>query len=266
VRAILGRYAKLAAMSDAIPPRPDPFESRPSPAAPDSAVPAATWRPIEAIPVFVVAVILALLLGSIVVVLVKRCAPQFVLTTFVGELAFALAVLGWVRFVDHGPVAALGAPRRPLLDLGSGILTGAALVVIGGLVLAIDRAVAMRILGHAAEEPQQVVSCVRGAALAYLAPVVILVAPFGEELLFRGFLYKGLRRRLSSWPAAIISGLAFGSVHYAGLSFLLLIPALVVVGVGLAWVYERRQSVLASMVAHATFNLVGYLSIAMSRH
>src|SRR2546426_410488 len=86
---------------------------RPTPA-PDSPVPAASWRAIETIPVFVIAVILAFLLGSIVVVLVKPCAPQFVLTTLAGELAFALSVLGWVRYVDHGPMAALGAPRRPL--------------------------------------------------------------------------------------------------------------------------------------------------------
>jgi len=115
-------------MSDAIPPRPDPHETRPLPAATVSPVPAATWSPLEAIPVFVAAVVLALMLGLIVVVMVKPCAPQFVLTTLVGELAFALAVLGWVRFVDHGPMAALGVPRRPLLDLGSGVLTGAALV------------------------------------------------------------------------------------------------------------------------------------------
>ena len=42
-------------------------------------------------------------------------------------------------------------------------------------------------------------------------------------------------------------------------------PALVVVGIGLALVYEKRQSLLVSMAAHATFNLVGFLMIASSR-
>jgi len=41
--------------------------------------------------------------------------------------------------------------------------------------------------------------------------------------------------------------------------------ALFPVGVGLAMVYERRQSVLASMVAHATFNVIGFLSIIHAR-
>jgi membrane protease YdiL (CAAX protease family) len=38
-----------------------------------------------------------------------------------------------------------------------------------------------------------------------------------------------------------------------------------VVGVGLAFVYERRGSLLASMTAHATFNLFGFLLIALFR-
>ena len=40
---------------------------------------------------------------------------------------------------------------------------------------------------------------------------------------------------------------------------------LMVVGIGLALVYEHRQSLLASMAAHATFNLVGYVFIVLSR-
>jgi hypothetical protein len=31
-------------------------------------------------------------------------------------------------------------------------------------------------------------------------------------------------------------------------------------------VFNRRQSLLASMVAHATFNLMGVVTIAISRH
>jgi membrane protease YdiL (CAAX protease family) len=37
------------------------------------------------------------------------------------------------------------------------------------------------------------------------------------------------------------------------------------VGVGLALIYERRQSLLASMTAHAVFNLFGFILIYTSR-
>ena len=45
----------------------------------------------------------------------------------------------------------------------------------------------------------------------------------------------------------------------------ILSPLLTYLGFGLALVYEHRQSLLASMAAHATFNLVGYVVIYLSR-
>jgi membrane protease YdiL (CAAX protease family) len=132
-------------------------------------------------------------------------------------------------------------------------------------VLAVVRAAATEILGHTPEEPEQVVACVRGLGLALLGPIVVVAAPIGEELFFRGFLYQGLRRRFSVWPAAVLSGIFFGLVHLGGAAFLLIVPSLTAVGIGLALVFERRHSLLASIAAHAAFNVVGYLAIVLSR-
>jgi CAAX protease family protein len=247
----------LYRMSTPPPPRPD---------LPDGDVPPpATWKAIEAIPVFVLT-LFASVLFSLPVLAIRSCSGRFIVSTLGGEIGFGVTVLVWIRFVNHGSLSALGFPRRPLGDLAAGLGTGAAVIVLAGMVLALVRAVATGIMGHTPTDPQQVVSCVRGADLVYLAPVVILVAPICEEIFFRGFLFKGLRRRFSTWPAALISGAFFGLVHFGGLDFLLIIPSLCLVGVALALVYERRQSLLASIAAHATFNLVGFLSIALSRH
>jgi uncharacterized protein len=244
-------------MTTPVPPRPD----RRPPGPID-----ATWNPLEAIPVFVLAILVAGIL-SVPIQILGACSVRFIGSTLVGELAFGAAVLFWVRYVNHAPLAALGRPERPLGDAVAGIATGAGLVVLGYVVLEVVRIIATRALGHAPVEPQQVDACVRGGALYGIGPVVVLAAPFGEELLFRGFIYKGLRRWMPVWSAAVISGIAFGLVHLlGGLGVIVLIPALVVVGIGLALIYERRQSLLASMAAHATFNLVGIISIALSRH
>jgi membrane protease YdiL (CAAX protease family) len=98
--------------------------------------------------------------------------------------------------------------------------------------------------------------------------LAVIAAPVGEELFFRGFLYRGLRRRFLMWPAALISAAAFALIHVdpdaLGASVILVL-ALFPVGVGLALIYEKRQSVLAPMVAHATFNLIGITMIILSR-
>jgi membrane protease YdiL (CAAX protease family) len=247
------------------PPRPD-REWDGHPPSPDGAEPGpsrAPWRAIEAIPVFFIALVAGTIIGLPFNSL--SCTPRFIALELAGEIGFFGATVAWVRYVDKAPLAALGAPRKPLLDLGAGAAAGLVLVLLGGIVLFVSQVIARAVLGHTPTEPQQVESCVRGLSVVFLAPVVVLAAPIGEETFFRGFLYNGLRRRFSPAVAAVISGLAFGLVHFAALSFLLIIPGLFVIGIGLALVYEWRQSLLASMAAHATFNLVGFLVIAHGR-
>ena len=51
-------------------------------------------------------------------------------------------------------------------------------------------------------------------AVAVIAVLLIVaLAPVSEELFFRGFVYGGLRSKLSFWPALVIAGLIFGSIH-----------------------------------------------------
>ena len=245
-------------MTQPIPPRPDvPDEGE--------TFPKATWRPIEALPVFFIA-LLATAVLTLPVSLLRSCSARYDLAVLAGEIALAGAVLWWVAFVKRTPVRALvGAPRRPLGDLGMGVLAGLALVVVAGIVLALTRSAATAILGHTPRDPEQVIGCVRGLSLAVLGPIVVVAAPLGEELFFRGFLYQGLRRRFAIWPAAILSGVFFGLVHLGGIAFLLIVPSLTAVGIGLALVFDRRRSLLASMAAHAAFNVLGYVAIVLSR-
>jgi uncharacterized protein len=256
-------------VSDGVPPRPDvpePPGGTPQPPRPDGPDPAERtprpgWRPLEAIPVLLIAFVTVAVVGSLVTALTPSCPGRFLLQLTVGELAFPLAVILWLRLVSHSPLAALGAPRRPLGDLATGFLGGLALIVVGYVAGAVVLAVARLILGHPPAEPEQISTCVRGAAFVASGFGVVVLAPVCEETFFRGFLYRSLRERLSPWPAALISGGAFALVHVDPLLIFSLLP----VGVGLAFVYERRQSLLASIVAHATFNLVGLVVIALTR-
>lgn len=248
-------------MTQPVPPRPDlPSDGE------GEARPPVTWRPIEAIPVFLISFVATALLATPISLL--PCSPQNVLIALAGELAFAGTVTWWVTKVKRTSIRALGMPRRPWGDIGVGLLVGLGLVVVAGIVLTIAEAVAREILGRPPEEPQQVAECVRGLGLAFLGPIVIVGAPLGEELFFRGFLYQGFRRRLSLWPAAALSGLLFGLVHLNAddpAASILIIPSLTAVGIGLALLFDKRRSLLASMSAHAAFNVVGYVAIVLSR-
>lgn len=94
-----------------------------------------------------------------------------------------------------------------------------------------------------------------------VALAVIVVAPVAEELFFRAFFYRALRTRLRVWPAALIDGVVFGSLHFQGIDTAVILPVIAVFGVGQCLVYERTGSLFAVIAIHAAFNAVAMLPI-----
>lgn len=82
-----------------------------------------------------------------------------------------------------------------------------------------------------------------------------LVFPLAEEILFRGILYRWLRGRLGIAGAAGLSAIAFAALH----SIPELIPAIAVLGVILALLYELSGSLWTSVLAHAVYNSINVL-------
>lgn len=120
--------------------------------------------------------------------------------------------------------------------------------IIGLIALAIQVA-----LGLPTENPQ----------LEFLVPIDIswfgglvmvilggLFVPIAEEVLFRGVLYRWMRQFSSPWVAIPVSSALFGLLHgdiaVAGATF--------VMGIILAWFYERSHSLWPSIVIHAVNN------------
>jgi hypothetical protein len=91
-------------------------------------------------------------------------------------------------------------------------------------------------------------------AFALNTAVVVLLAPFAEELFFRGLGVRALAV-LGGLAAILVSGIVFGLVH----GILGALPPLALFGVGLAWVRLRSASVWPSFIAHAAYNGLGIL-------
>lgn len=80
-----------------------------------------------------------------------------------------------------------------------------------------------------------------------------VVAPFAEEVFFRGILQSAVRNMTRSPRAAIlVASVVFAAVH---LSQPHAIPALLFLGVSLGTAYERTGSLLVPVIVHAAFNL-----------
>jgi membrane protease YdiL (CAAX protease family) len=88
--------------------------------------------------------------------------------------------------------------------------------------------------------------------IALQALLIVFLAPFAEEICFRGMLFGGLRTKLPLWAAALGAGLFFGMLHYAtGPSA---VPSLVVLGAIFAVVYEKTGSIWPAIIMHTVNN------------
>ena len=98
-----------------------------------------------------------------------------------------------------------------------------------------------------------------GAFGAIAAGVLIVVAaPFSEEVFFRGFIFGGLRHRLSFPVAGLISAAIFGLFHYTGPGSLDVVPQLAFLGFALSWVYEETGSIYPTIAVHALNNALAF--------
>jgi uncharacterized protein len=101
--------------------------------------------------------------------------------------------------------------------------------------------------------------------LPALAFAAIVVAPAGEEILFRGFLYRGFVRpgRLA-WPGILATAVLFALPHvqYDWVGMLQILA----IGLFLGWMRWKSGSTLLTFILHALFNLEGTLETLIQVH
>lgn len=99
------------------------------------------------------------------------------------------------------------------------------------------------------------------------ALIIIFLAPFVEEVLFRGYIYGNLRAT-NRTAAYIVSCLLFAFLHvwqfaviHQNLSYFLLMLQYLIPGFVLAWTYERSGTLWGSVLLHAFVNALAMWSI-----
>jgi len=97
-----------------------------------------------------------------------------------------------------------------------------------------------------------------------LMAFILLWAPFGEELFYRGFLFEILEGRSGFWVAALISSACLAVRHFAHLLYLQPFPwgagtawavSVVPIGVAQAALYQRTGSIVPCIAVHLLLNL-----------
>jgi membrane protease YdiL (CAAX protease family) len=238
----------------------------------EDTLPQATWRWWEVL----VAVVLAWVGGGLaalplLVVLGPGASGPIggeglLIATVSNTVTMAVLVL-WLRTAHPAWARIIGWPDRSGVVRELAVGAGLGIVVrIASAVVATGVVVVLRGASDSAVDlPEQVSTDLSGWGLVVFAVFAVVAAPFLEEFVFRGLLFRSVADRSGFWAGAIVSATAFGAFHLLtpgdGLDVLALGITHVGTGMGLAWIYWTRRNLLASVAGHGVFNLIAVVTI-----
>jgi membrane protease YdiL (CAAX protease family) len=174
-------------------------------------------------------------------------------TTAVGGLIQYAIILAVVLLLSHGIAPATLGLRRPDSWARAAGWIVAALVavwVIGAI---------LNIFLKAGEEQGLVPDGWDSSRAApFIANFVVVagVAPFVEELTYRGLGFAAVRDAYGAVAALVVTALAFGLAH----GLVVALPVLTIFGLILAWLRLRTDSVYPTMMLHALFNGIALIA------
>lgn len=93
---------------------------------------------------------------------------------------------------------------------------------------------------------------------------VVFMAPYIEEVFFRGFMHDFLRPKVGIPSTIFISSVIFSLMHFSreqGSSNLVLLPCLFFFSLFLGRIYEKERSIWSSIGLHAAFNCFSAVGI-----
>jgi len=167
------------------------------------------------------------------------------------ELSYLLPVIlifAWRRV--HWKYLRFGKFEWNALGLGCGLLVASYIIIIAHNAL-------LYFLGVDTQGEAIVKLFAELDSPAWFFIVGAVIAPFVEEVFFRGFLFQGFRQRYGWINAMLLSSGIFAAAH---LDLVSLIPTFILGNV-LAYVYHRSNSIWPGVIMHFLVNAFGLCGV-----
>ena len=253
--------------------------------------PVAGWRGPGPLAIFWTTITWALLVQMLISALLSALGAATALTTPLGVLVLVtasnlatvlvigLVVVGsgavrWRDLILATPASSPSTLPQPdrrgglVGDLFWGVALALPILTAAGLLATL----VMNVTGLSA--PVVLPPAMSAVDLAANALTAGLIAPIGEELLYRGVIAQAWARQSSARRAILFSAIVFAFAHtlavvgtsvgdgvsLAAVAFVVRLP----LGVALGWLWIRRRSLLATIALHSAYNLVIVAIIALS--
>ena len=253
--------------------------------------PEAGWRGPGPLAIFWTTIPWALLAQILVAALLTAVGAAAALTTPLGTLALAtvsnlatVAIIGlvvvgsgavrWRDLILATPAASPSTLPQPDRrgGLAGDLFWGVALAL--PILTAAGLFATLVMNGTGLSAPVVLPPAMSGVDLAANALTAGLIAPIGEELLYRGVIAQAWARQSSARRAILFSAIVFAFAHtltvggtsvtdavsIAAVAFVVRLP----LGIALGWLWIRRRSLLATIALHSAYNLVIVGIVALS--
>lgn len=196
------------------------------------------------------------LFSAITNVLAQRTLPAYV--DFVTEYAIHLTLLAGVLAVAVYIIIFAFRKKSFKDKIGLrriGLMNGVAAFIFGAS-LNVFLSVLLSVLPFPEEwlsEYTTYADELTGGTGVIMVLLVGVLAPVFEEIIFRGVCYNSLKSGMPMLAAMILSSWGFGMMHAGALW----VVYATVMGIILTWIYEKNNSLLAPILTHVGFNLIG---------
>ncbi len=175
------------------------------------------------------------------------------IAAFTGSLAIlGFGLLARARLPAHERRQTLSLRWSLPAALAIGLALGIAARIAIGIVVSVGQAVDSSVCRKLLELDDELVPPALWHKVLLTLALVVL-APLGEELVFRGLFLRGLVRRMSFPIAAVISGVVFSVAHPQYWTLWPLLIGISLFGIVAAFVY-RTMGYPANVMMHAVFN------------
>jgi membrane protease YdiL (CAAX protease family) len=232
----------------------------------------ATWSWWQGLGIYLLTFLLAGA-ATIPILTALEDAPKLgeIVSSTVAAVLIIVVLLLWLSRAHPAWREVIGFPVRGRwlaeirTSIGFGLLLYPFMVFVVGTIVTL---ILQALSGNPVQAPEQVPSHLSVVGSVVTVIYAVVVAPIHEELFFRGILYRSVRDRYGLVPGLLATGVAFGLIHYlpgAWQDTLLLMGVMFVNGMALAWWYERRGTIVSSIVAHMVFNVIGIVLIFGTR-
>ncbi len=233
------------------------------------------WNPIQAIVITVVLFLSSQFVASLFFILLSMILgwndrqfndwfnssafPQFVYVF----IAYCIVVAGiyYLLKLKGKTFSYIGLAKPRLSDAGRALVAYGIYMMLFIAITAIAKQVAPSL--NLEQEQQLGFEANKGiVSLVFAGISLVILPPIVEELLCRGFLYTGLRSKLTVWPAAVITSIVFATAHlqFGSGAPLLWVAAIDTFVLSLVLVYLRETTgrLTSSIFLHMIKNAVAF--------